>query len=260
MTTRALPLQAETPRDDRSVRVILVEDDEDLRQGIADYLRLQAIDVTDVASGIAFYTALMGGEFDIAILDVNLPDVSGFELARTVSARKRMGVIMLTARTSREDRLHGYELGADLYLTKPVDSEELALAIANLGRRIRSAATPTKPQADVGERASTEAAASQGAWILDLQQCRLISPQGVPIPLSGREVMLIELLARATGATVPRQVMDALLGNSSSDPESRRLDAALRRLRMKARASGADLPLHAVHAVGMRFMGTLHVV
>ena len=253
MTTAAVPFPPAPPREEPAIRVILVEDDEDLRQGIADYLRLQAIDVTDVASGIAFYTALMGGEFDIAILDVNLPDVSGFELARTVSAGKRMGVIMLTARTGREDRLKGYEQGADLYLTKPVDSEELALAIANLARRVRSA----KPQPAVQERASADAPAAQGAWTLDMQRCRLVSPQGLPILLSGREAMLMECLVRATGATVPRQAMDALLGNSSSDPESRRLDAALRRLRMKARAAGADLPLHAVHAVGIRFIGLL---
>ena len=257
MTITAVPSQPATPREEPAIRVILVEDDEDLRQGVADYLRLQAIDVTEVASGIAFYTALMGGEFDIAILDVNLPDVSGFDLARTVSAGKRMGIIMMTARTGREDRLHGYEQGADLYLTKPVDSEELALAITNLGRRVRAAAVSAKPQTSAEERAPVQAATTQGAWTLNMQRCRLVSPQGVQILLSGREAMLMELLARATGATVPRHAMDALLGNSSSDPESRRLDAALRRLRVKARTAGADLPLHAVHAVGIRFIGVL---
>ena len=72
--------------------------------------------------------------------------------------------------------------------------------------------------------------------------------------------MLVELLARAMGATVARQSLEALLGNSNADPESRRLDAALRRLRMKARAVGADLPLHAVHAFGVRFIGKLSLL
>jgi len=92
----------------------------------------------------AFYTTLMEGDFDVAILDVNLPDVSGFELARVISSSRPMGVIMLTARTGRDDRIKGYEEGADLYLTKPVDGEELALAIANLARRVRSAALSAK--------------------------------------------------------------------------------------------------------------------
>lgn len=257
MTTSILSSGAALPHTDSPIRVILVEDDDDLRQGVADYLRLQSIDVTEVASGMAFYTALMGGEFDIAILDVNLPDISGFDLARSISARQRMGIIMLTARTSREDRLHGYEQGADLYLSKPVDSEELVLAIVNLGRRIRSPAPVTMASEASQHPAPTAPLPRQGAWVLDLRQHRLISPCGVPILLSGREAMLVELFAQAAGATVPRQTLEALLGNSSTDPESRRLDAALRRLRAKARAAGADLPLHAVHAFGVRFIGEL---
>lgn len=260
MTTTALPSQATKTRDDRAaaIRVILVEDDHDLRHSLADYLRLQALDVTAVASGVSFYTTLMSDNFDIAILDVNLPDVSGFELARVISSSKRMGVIMLTARAGREDRIKGYEQGADLYLTKPVDGEELALAINNLARRVRQAASVPVEHAGQGEQAQDRPV--EGPWLLDLKRRQLTSPAGVPILLSGREAMLVEHLARAAGKTVPRNVMDTLLGNSSSDPESRRLDAALRRLRMKARAAGADLPLHVVHAVGVRFVGVLTVV
>lgn len=257
MTTNAVLKQAANVPDDRAaaVRVILVEDDHDLRQGIADYLRLQAIDVTEVASGVGFYTALMGADFDIAILDVNLPDVSGFELARAVSSSKRMGVIMLTARTGREDRIKGYEQGADLYLIKPVDGEELALAIGNLARRIRSVA-PIADTTGSGGRSRDQ----ERAWHLELKQRRLTSPTGVSILLSGREAMLMEHLARAGGATVSRQAIDTLLGHNHSDPESRRLDAALRRLRMKARVAGADLPLHSVHAAGIRFIGSVNIV
>jgi len=255
MTTTVLSPQAAKSGSDRAVRVILIEDDHDLRQGIADYLRLQAIEVTDVASGAGFYTTLMDGDFDVAILDVNLPDVSGFELARVISSTKPMGVIMLTARTGREDRIKGYEQGADLYLTKPVDGEELALAIANLARRVRSTASSAKATADDKDHALAQATEHQ--WLLDLQRHRLTSPEGRAILLSGREAMLMETLARAAGATVPRHVLDTLFGTGSADPESRRLDAALRRLRMKARAAGCDLPLHVVHAVGVRFVGTL---
>ncbi|WP_163484600.1 response regulator transcription factor, partial [Escherichia coli] len=90
------------------------------------------IHVTEAASGIALYKALRQESYDIAVLDVNLPDISGFELARDLAPQAEMGIIMLTARTGRDDRVRGYADGADLYLTKPVDSEELALAIVNL--------------------------------------------------------------------------------------------------------------------------------
>lgn len=198
----------------------------------------------------------MDNDFDIAILDVNLPDVSGFELARAVSSRKRMGVIMLTARTGREDRIKGYEQGADLYLIKPVDGEELALAIGNLARRIRSIGVPSGDI--IPSQCHSEIV--EGAWHLELQSRRLISPTGVPILLSGREAMLMEHLARARGATVSHAAIDALLGHHYSDPESRRLDAVFRRLRMKARTAGTDLPLHIVHAAGIRFTGLLNLL
>lgn len=97
------------------IRVILVEDDHDLRQSVADYLRLRKIDVTEVASGIELYKALRQERYDIAVLDVNLPDVSGFDLARDLASQKDMGVILLTARTGRDDRVRGYAGGADLY-------------------------------------------------------------------------------------------------------------------------------------------------
>ncbi len=166
MTTKAIFSQAANAQDPRAaaISVVLVEDDHDLRHGIADYLRLQAIDVTDVASGIGFYTALNHNDFDEAILDVNLPDVSGFELARAASSGKRMGVIMLTARANREDRINGYEHGADLYLTKPVDGEELALAIGNLARRIRAIATPAAHAAS----SKGPSATTQQTWLLEL--------------------------------------------------------------------------------------------
>ncbi|WP_378944145.1 response regulator transcription factor [Mesorhizobium sp. ANAO-SY3R2] len=237
------------------VRVVLVEDDHDLRQSVADYLRLRAFDVTEVDSALGFYKALNESEFDIAILDVNLPDASGFDLARGVASGKRMGVIMLTARTGRDDRIKGYEEGADLYLTKPVDGEELALAVGNLARRIHQAGA--RP---ANTTVSTSTVAGQCGWRLERERQRLTSPQGLSIPLSGREFMLMEQLARSDGATLSRAAIGALFGHVNPDPESRRLDAALRRLRLKAKDAGTDLPLQSVHAAGIRFTGALEVV
>lgn len=141
--------------------------------------------------------------------------------------------------------------------TKP---ERPVLDTSNLARRIRSVASLAEGEGGDDERSANRNPTAQCPWELDLQRGHLTSPQGVPILLSGREAILVEHFARAARATVPRHAIDALLGNSSSDPESRRLDAALRRLRMKARAAGTDLPLHVVHAMGLRFTGVLDVV
>lgn len=234
-----------------AIRVILVEDDHDLRQSIADYLRLRGNDVTDVSSGLGFYKAMSYGAFDVAILDINLPDISGFELARGVAAAgRRMGVIILSARAHRNDRIQGYAEGADLYLTKPVDGEELSLAISNLAQRVQVVSQPP---------AISSTRDVSRAWRIELDRRRLVSPQGVSIPLSGRETMLMEGLARSEGATLSRTAIAALFGHENSDPESRRLDAALRRLRLKARQADADLPLQIIHAIGVRFTQRLEI-
>lgn len=242
---------SETP-----VRALLVEDDEDLRQGLADYLRLSGIDVTEAGSGVAFYRALRSAAFDVAILDVNLPDVSGFELAKDLAQdlskdlapARNIGVIMLTARAGRDDRMRGYAEGADVYLTKPVDSEELLHLTRNLAQRVRAARSPDT---------SGEPAVATDMWLLDSVQQQLTPPLGSVISLSGRELMLLERMAAADGATVPRQALADHLGYGAATAESRSLDAVLRRLRQKAGDCGVDLPLRAVHAVGLRFIGRL---
>lgn len=232
--------------------VILVEDDHDLRQSLADYLRLSNMLVTEAASGIAFYRALQAGRFDIAVLDVNLPDTSGFDLAADVAGRHDMGVILLTARIGREDRVRGYGKGADIYLTKPVDSEELALAIGNLARRMRlaSSAIP-EVSAAVGR--------GNAGWQLDRRRRTLHAPGIGTAKLSARETMLLELLARHGDATVSRAAISSLFGDAEPDPESRRLDAALARLRAKLKAEGMDLPFQVVHSVGLRLVRAISV-
>jgi DNA-binding response OmpR family regulator len=235
------------------IQVILVEDDRDLRQGIAEYLRFNAMQVTDVASGVGFYKAFRKSAFDVAILDVNLPDTNGYDLARDLSAEQTLGVIMLTARSGRTDKLQGYAAGADLYLAKPVDGEELVLAIRNLARRVR--------QAEGSPRTSSGMASSgaDGGWRLDLRHYRLLAPGNVSIDLTGREVMILEQLAKAKGGTIPRRVLAEALGYGAHGAENRGLDVALSRLRQKTNAQGVELPLHAVHSVGVRFTVALEV-
>ena len=127
-----------------------------MRAGLADYLRLSGSIVTEASSGIAFYKAMRADRFDVAILDVNLPDTSGFELARDAAEDGQMGVVILTARAGRDDRVKGYGVGADLYLTKPVDGEELLLAVRNLTRRARKAGAGPSPAAHAAWRAARE--------------------------------------------------------------------------------------------------------
>ncbi|MGY6248159.1 response regulator transcription factor [Bosea thiooxidans] len=236
-------------------KIILVEDDHDLRQSLADYLRLRNLRVTEAPSGIAFYKALRNERYDIAVLDVNLPDVSGFELARDLAVQREMGIILLTARTGRDDRVRGYAEGADLYLTKPVDTEELALAILNLGRRMRRGPVEVE-----NARSTSAVKAPDGtAWRLNRQTQMLRSPDTRSVKLSVREMILIEHLAARLDETVSRELIMGLFGHARIDPESRRFDALLARLRSKLKAAGMESPIQVVHSAGVRLVKQIDV-
>ena len=234
-----------------AIRAILVEDDHDLRQGLSEFLRLSGIEVRDVPSGLELYRALRLEDFNVAILDVNLPDSSGFDLVRELSAERGLGLILLTARTGRDDRIRGYAEGADLYLTKPIDGQELVLAVRNLARRVQNAA------ADHPAAIATRSPGPTAAWRLDMLRHCLVPPHSDPIQLSGREVMLLEFLAQAEGATVPRATLAAQLGYGADGGEGRGFDAVVRRLRRKVADRGLDLPLRAIRAIGVRFAAPL---
>jgi len=230
----------------RPPRILLVEDDQELRESLAENLRLSGMAVTEADSGGAFHAARRRAEFDIAILDVNLPDANGFDLAASMVGDKlRPGVIILTARTGQTDRIRGYSEGADVYMTKPFASEELLLAVRNLLRRL---APEPLEQTNISD-----------VWQLDVLLQRLVAPGGRSVALSGRESLLVEQFAGRNGETIARQTLCEALGYGAPGPENRALDAALRRLRQKFVEAGLESPLASVNNLGIRFIPPLSV-
>ncbi|WP_142850368.1 response regulator transcription factor [Telmatospirillum sp. J64-1] len=226
--------------------VVLVEDDEELREGLAENLRLHGLDVIEAECGSVFREAVKTSLIDVAIIDVNLPDANGFELARELAISTiRPGIILLTARTGSRDRRQGYADGADLYMTKPVDTEELLLAIWNLTRRVRDC------------QASRAYDGGEARWQLNMPRKLLVAPNDLVITLSGRETLLLEQFVKAQGQLIPRTKLSVMMGYGVPGPENRGLDAALHRLRDKAAKRNLDLPLLVVHAVGLRFAAPL---
>ncbi|WP_206589005.1 response regulator transcription factor [Agrobacterium rosae] len=222
------------------VRVILVEDDLDLKQGLTDFLRLNSFAVTAVGSGKEFDLAFGTDAFDVAIIDVNLPDISGFDIAQRVKKTTNLGIIMLTARTLRDDKLRGYAEGANLYLTKPVDGDELVFAVKNLAERLRQNVKTPK-----------EAPQPTGSWSIDRIGQRLVPPQGKAMKLSGREAALISKLAEESGRIISRAELGLAMGYETI-LDTRSLDAVLQRLRVKARDAGTELPIQVIHGSGFQ--------
>lgn len=227
--------------------VIVVEDDADLRDGLIECLRLSGLSASGVGSALEFYQELAASSFDIAVLDINLPDRDGYSIASFLAEKTGLGIIIMTGRGQAEDRIRGFSNGADLYFVKPVDPKELVLAITNLARRLGERA----PAADPAMAITTGATMP---WALDRAQWRLVTPAGKAVQLTAKEMQLVERLAMQGGIPVPRGELVRLLGHDMLSPESRGLDATIRRLRRKTlAATGQQLPVQTVQAVGLVF-------
>ena len=153
-------------------RIIIVEDDSDLLENMVKYLTLAGYEVTGAASAREFYYHLSQQTYLLAVLDIGLPDQSGLVLAEYVRNNTSMWIIILTARSTLEDKLAGLKCGADFYLVKPIDCSELAATIANLFVRINE--TPAIPEQELLRETDTFA-----QWKLERNNWILITPKGV---------------------------------------------------------------------------------
>jgi DNA-binding response OmpR family regulator len=221
-------------------KVLLVEDDVNLRESLLECLELAGLDVDGTASAIEFYQALNSAVYDVAVVDLGLPDQSGFEVVGFLRRRTPLGIIILTARSSVKDRVKGYDAGADLYMVKPVDCRELASAIRNLAQRISSQAdSPTQ---------------SRDTWVLERMRWHLVAPSGISVKLTAKEMQLVEILVAAAGQAVTREQLMATLEYPQDLYANRALDAMVGRLRKKIEvAVGRDTPIQTIHAVGYCF-------
>jgi DNA-binding response OmpR family regulator len=119
------------------LKILLAEDDLNLGVLLVDYLETEGFDVKLCKNGGLALKAFLSGPFDLCLLDVMMPEMDGFSLATEIRARdKKVPVIFITAKSLKEDKLNGYGLGADDYVTKPFDEEELLWKIKAVIRRI----------------------------------------------------------------------------------------------------------------------------
>lgn len=229
-------------------RVIFVEDDDRLRKNIVELLRLEGFDVAGTATALEFFQELSLHRYDVAIVDLGLPDKSGYEIVKSLRESTKLGIIILTARDGMNDKLKGYECGADSYFVKPVDCRELAAAIRSLMSRL---------ERDVTDAPKEEA---ETKWDLDKQTRTLVSPANVQIKLTAKEWAFIEALKAKEGEPVSRETLLTTLGYNADGPYgSRALDVMVVRLRKKIKEeTGLESPILTVYSFGYSFAGALH--
>ncbi|MDE3737840.1 response regulator [Pseudomonas resinovorans] len=210
--------------------ILLVDDDQEIRELLETYLSRAGFQVRSVADGDGFRRAMDEEAADLVILDVMLPDEDGFSLCRWVRAHQRLAqvpIIMLTASSDEADRVIGLELGADDYLGKPFSPRELLARIKALLRRVGFGQ----------ERAVVEVLAFD-EWRLDMISHRLFHLDGEEVILSGADFALLKLFLDH-----PQQILDRdTIANATRGrevmPLERIVDMAVSRLRQRLRDTG----------------------
>ena len=203
-------------------KVLIVDDDPEIRDLLARFLRKHGLRVETVADGRAMARALETGRFDLVVLDLMLPGEDGLSLCRHLRATSTLPVIMLTAVAEDTDRIVGLEIGADDYVTKPFNPRELLARIKAVWRRAAS-----------GGRETSEGTLTFAGWRLAAAQRELRDPDGVLVPLtSGEFDLLLAFVERPERVLSRDQLLDLTKGRDAQ-PFDRSIDVQLSRLRRK---------------------------
>lgn len=219
------------------MRVLLVEDHEDLAINICDFLEARSMILDHAADGVTGLHLATVHTYDVIVLDLGLPGIDGLTLCRELRnrARKSTPVLMLTARDTLDDKLRGFAEGADDYLVKPFALAELAARVSALSRRGGGGATSL-------------------LWVEDLcldPQTREVRRDGRAISLSRLELRMLRVLMEASPAVVRRADLEAEIWGDEP-PDSVTLRSHIHNLR-KSVDRGFDEPLiHTIRGVGYR--------
>lgn len=217
------------------MRVLVVEDEAEVRDFLLRVIREAAWAADGAQSGKAALDALASTAYDLAILDVGLPDIDGFEVCRNLRARgDRTPVLVLTARNAVNDRVRGLDAGADDYLAKPFAVSELLARLRALARRPADTLEPMLRLADLELDPASHRASRAGARI----------------ELTSREFALLECLMRHPRRVLSRTQILEQVWDDNFDPVANAVDVLVGRLRRKIDRDGMVPLLHTVRGVG----------
>jgi two-component system response regulator MprA len=217
-------------------RVLVVDDDPQLREALTRALELDGYDVATASNGAQALEAIGRRRPDVAVLDVMMPYVGGLDVCRTLRERRdRLPVLVLTARDEVGDRVAGLDAGADDYLTKPFALDELRARLRALLRR-------TAPDED-------GAVLKYDDLVLD-PTARTVHRGDRAIDLTRTEYSLLELLMRNAGRPLTRDVIMERVWGWESEPTSNSLEVFIGYLRRKTESEGEGRLIHTVRGVG----------
>jgi len=227
-------------------RILIVDDDVELCELLADYLSQEGFELEAVNDGTLGLQRALSHEHGLILLDVMLPSLSGFEVLRRIRAHSSIPVLMLTARGDDVDRIVGLEMGADDYLAKPFNAREMVARIRAILRRTERRGRDERGSAPL----------TVGDLVLDAD-ARQVERSGEPIPLTSVEFSLLEALLNAAGQIVSREdLCREVLGRDLS-PYDRSVDVHVSNLRRKlGRAEDDTERIRTIRGVGYQYART----
>ncbi len=223
-------------------RVLIVEDEEALAQLSAMYLEREGIGSRICSTAELANTALAEEDFDLVILDINLPGMDGFEFLQDLRRTRTMPVMIVSARETDEDVITGLSMGADEFVSKPLAPRVLAARVRALLRRSRIPGITDGPRK----------LASFAGFILDFDACTL-HRGNERVPLSAREFDVLGFLVSNPGkACAPQDIYEQVWGQRYADPTT--IGVYIQRIRKKIEADpGQPRLIHTMKGKGYRF-------
>ena len=222
-------------------RVLIVEDDSRTAGWLRLYLEREGLTVTVATDGSRALAEVRDEPPELVLLDLMLPGMDGLSLCQAIRAESPVPIIMITARTAEEDRLRGFELGADDYVTKPFSPREVIARVRAVLRRTRvSDGTPASIVA--------------GGVTLDPNSLELAAADREPVRVTPIEARLLAVFMRAPGRVFTRPDLVARALGDDYDGSERTIDAHVKNVRRKLAASGAATAIETIHGAGYRLV------
>ena len=203
--------------------ILIVEDDAVTRARVKAYFEAESYRVSESEDGSGIHRLLAETHIDVVLMDINLPGNDGLQLAKELSEKTDVGIILVSARNDEIDRIVGLEIGADDYVTKPFNPRELLARVKNLIRRSHSDQ----------QRHNKQRSKSFSGWTLDLSRRSLSSDREENVALTRGEFELLVAFTEHPGETLHREWLMEKITHRVWTPNERTIDVLVRRLRNK---------------------------
>jgi two-component system OmpR family response regulator len=219
-------------------KVLFVEDDADFRDSLLDAFTLKGYDTAGAGSIEEFNKIILKNHFDLAFVDLNLPDGSGYAVTRTLRQSTDTRIIILTARETIGDRVEGYTHGADIYMVKPTSIAELLAASEAILRPREASELQNKIQ----------------PWKLDPSKQTLLAPNGISLNLSKRQSSFLKCIMEKPGTLVERSTIWNTISPNKNDSSGKALSMFVARLRKEIETeTSLKIPIETVSGRGFMF-------